>query len=133
MKIIRTIYEYRYQPNEILSYLKNRISNVFWRHNTAKSHAAYYEINREIFDSVDEMVSILNADFTMSRDLINHHDPERVEWMVKERLSTLIVEELFKSDKIFIIQREHPYTGDHKYSVSIPFVNRVLEEEQNEN
>ena len=130
MKIIETIYEYRYQPNEIISYFKNRIWKVFWRHNTAKTSEAYYQINREISDNVDEMFYILNADFYMSRELFEHHVKERTEALVKERLSQLISQELFKSDKIFVTQYKSIY-GDLKYKVSIPFLNRVLEKDVN--
>lgn len=131
MKIIKTIYEYRYQSSEIISFLKNKIFKVFWRHNTAKDTQAYYEINREISDSLDDMLDILGAEFKVSREMVNELSEERLEHFVKERLSNLISYELFNNAKIVVICSSD-LQGNFVYKVSIPFLKRELETEEYE-
>lgn len=125
MKIIKTIYEYRYGSKEILSFLKNKIFKVFWRHNTAKDSLAFYEINREISDNIDSMFECLSAEYTVSHEMLRHSNLD-VKSIVIEKLSRLIAEELFKNDKIIIVSSRTLYGEVHR--VSIPFLKRHLDD-----
>lgn len=131
MKIIKTIYPYRYDAKEIIALFKNLLMKVFWRNNTAKDTTEYYEINRAISNNIDDMFEVLICEFRMTYEIATHYKGEHIENIVKERIARQIADELIKGGKVVVNQSTH-MAGDFVYRTSIAFLKREVIEQVDE-
>jgi len=141
MKIIKTIYQYKYSASEVLAGLKNKIITIMNQHefsflpvasNDVISNHSYYDRNRKIGNSIDEMFDSLHCEFRLNSDYITRFPDEKLKDMVKHRLASMITEELVKNDKIMVVEQDG-YYGEVRYRCEIPFLkSKYIEELSNE-
>jgi len=140
MRIIKTIYQYKYSASEVIAGFKNKIITIMNEHEFAVkpivgtdviSNFSYYDRNRKIGNSIDEMFDSLHCEFRLSHDYMTSLPDEKLKDMVKHRLASTIAEELVKNDKIVVVEQDG-YYGEVRYRCEIPFLkSKYLEELSN--
>ena len=141
MKIIKTIYQYKYSASEVLAGLKNKIITIMnqpdfsWPPTDPTDISglySYYDRNRKIGNSIDEMFESLHCEFRLNSDYITRFPDEKIKDMVKHELASMIAEELVKNDKIVVVEQDG-YYGEVRYRCEIPFLkSKYIEELSNE-
>jgi len=136
MKIVKTIYQYKYSAREILSSLSMKIImavdrfQVFQKPiqfvetadpaSTIEQHY-YYERNRKINEAISEMFESLTCELVLDRQMSIQMSAKDTEGYVKSKIASLIASELIKTDKIVIVGQDNLY-GDIRFTVEIPFL-----------
>jgi len=93
---------------------------------------SYYDRNRKIGNSIDEMFDSLHCELSLNSDHIARLPDEKIKDMVKHSLASMIAEELVKNDKIVIVEQDG-YFGEARYRCEIPFLkSKYIKELSNE-
>ncbi len=125
MKLIKTIYPYRYQAEEILCFFKNKIFDIYWKYNKATDLFSYRETNKKLNDEIDEIFSTLKVDYVLHRDVTHNLKEEEINRLVTRKLAEAIADAVIKSDKILITSVD--FYDCTKFRASIPFLTKHLE------
>ena len=129
MKIVETVYSYKYSAMEILSGLKNKIidavngsisSNFKEPESSSFAFPSYYERNRKISKAIDDMFETLNCEFHLNREAFYSMKSDDAHKFVKYRMASMITDELMKSDKLIIVEQNNHY--EIVYRIEIPFL-----------
>lgn len=126
MKIKEMTFNYELEANNQIAHFKNRLIKSFWDNvNFKVPQEEYYKINREISDTVDELVGIISCEYHVDRRASRQMPEGYLEDMVISTMVNSIAHEIKKTDVAYIGVSSNLY-ADKTYKVSIPFIKTVL-------
>lgn len=141
MKIIKTIYQYKYSASEVIAGFKNNIITIMNEHTFSYlpvnsidvlSNQSYYDRNRKVGASIDEMFDVLHCEFRLSTEYLARLPDEKIKELVRHRIASMIADELVKNDKIIVVE-QYAYFDEVRYRCEIPFLkSKYIEELSND-
>lgn len=121
MKIIESIYDYELEARNQIAHFKNRLIKAFWEKRMPNSPSDYYETNKAFGAIIEDMILTCEVSYTVDFETIKRAPEGYIEQEVIHRLSSLIAQEIMKSDIAYIIKRNEMF-GGNKFVVTIPFI-----------
>lgn len=82
----------------------------------------YYEVNRAIVKAIESNVKFLQVRMIESYDTVKHIGKERLEGLLANKASNMMVASLLEDPDIYITNEKINNIGDLEYSVTLPII-----------